>query len=57
MCCLWTPVPGTLMVEPTESEPKQELDRFIEAMERIHAEITAIINGTADKACWFRCFT
>ena len=43
------PVPGTLMVEPTESEPKKELDRFIEAMERIHAEITAIIKGTADK--------
>ena len=43
------PVPGTLMVEPTESEPKEELDRFIEAMERIHAEITAVINGTADK--------
>ena len=43
------PVPGTLMVEPTESEPKEELDRFIEAMEHIHAEITAIINGTADK--------
>lgn len=41
------PVPGTLMVEPTESEPKEELDRFIEAMERIHAEITAVINGTA----------
>lgn len=43
------PVPGTLMVEPTESEPKKELDRFIEAMEHIHAEITAIINGRADK--------
>lgn len=43
------PVPGTLMVEPTESEPKEELDRFIEAMEHIHAEITAIINGRADK--------
>ncbi len=43
------PVPGTLMVEPTESEPKGELDRFIEAMEHIHAEITAIINGTVDK--------
>lgn len=43
------PVPGTLMVEPTESEPKEELDRFIEAMERIHAEIMAVINGTADK--------
>lgn len=43
------PVPGTLMVEPTESEPKEELDRFIEAMEKIHAEIMAVINGTADK--------
>ncbi len=43
------PVPGTLMVEPTESEPLEELDRFIEAMEHIHAEITAIINGTVDK--------
>lgn len=42
------PVPGTLMVEPTESESKNELDRFIEAMSCIHAEITAIINGKAD---------
>lgn len=42
------PVPGTLMVEPTESEPKNELDRFIEAMTCIHAEIMAIINGKAD---------
>ncbi|RBP62205.1 glycine dehydrogenase (decarboxylating) alpha subunit /glycine dehydrogenase (decarboxylating) beta subunit [Brevibacterium sanguinis] len=36
------PVPGTLMVEPTESEDKSELDRFIEAMRSIHAEIEAI---------------
>ena len=49
------PVPGTLMVEPTESEPKTELDRFIEAMERIHAEITAIINGTACLLYTSRC--
>lgn len=43
------PVPGTLMVEPTESEPREELDRFIQAMEHIHAEIMAVINGGADK--------
>lgn len=36
------PVPGTLMVEPTESEDKAELDRFIEAMRSIRAEIDAI---------------
>ncbi|QQB15361.1 aminomethyl-transferring glycine dehydrogenase [Brevibacterium casei] len=36
------PVPGTLMVEPTESEDKVELDRFIEAMRTIRAEIDAI---------------
>jgi glycine dehydrogenase len=42
------PVPGTLMVEPTESEPKAELDRFIEAMRCIHAEISDIISGKAD---------
>src|SRR5699024_11001975 len=36
------PVPGTLMVEPTESEDKAELDRFIEAMRTIRAEIDAI---------------
>ena len=39
------PVPGTLMVEPTESENLEELDRFIEAMESIHAEIQEIIDG------------
>ncbi len=43
------PVPGTLMVEPTESEPLSELDRFIEAMIAIRKEITEIENGKADK--------
>ncbi len=42
------PVPGTLMIEPTESEPKEELDRFIEAMTAIRREIREIENGTAD---------
>lgn len=36
------PVAGTLMIEPTESEPKAELDRFIEAMLTIHAEIKKV---------------
>ncbi|WP_153074243.1 aminomethyl-transferring glycine dehydrogenase [Paraburkholderia bonniea] len=43
------PVPGTLMVEPTESESKEELDRFIEAMISIRNEIRAIEAGTADR--------
>jgi len=43
------PVPGTMMVEPTESESKAELDRFCEAMIGIHAEIKAIESGQADK--------
>jgi glycine dehydrogenase len=43
------PVPGTLMVEPTESESKQELDRFCEVMEKIHSEIIEVENGEADK--------
>jgi glycine dehydrogenase len=43
------PVAGTMMVEPTESESKAELDRFCDAMIRIHAEITAIESGKADK--------
>ncbi len=43
------PVPGTMMVEPTESESKSELDRFCEAMMGIHAEIKAIESGAADK--------
>jgi glycine cleavage system P protein (glycine dehydrogenase) len=42
------PVAGTLMVEPTESESKYELDRFCDAMISIHAEITAIETGAAD---------
>src|SRR6185369_1176668 len=43
------PVAGTVMVEPTESESKQELDRFCEAMISIHAEIAAIESGRSDK--------
>ena len=42
------PVHDTLMVEPTESESKEELDRFCEAMIAIHAEIKAIESGQAD---------
>ncbi len=42
------PVAGTLMVEPTESESKYELDRFCEAMISIHAEMTAVETGSAD---------
>ena len=44
------PVHGTLMVEPTESESKQELDRFIDAMNSIFEEIKAIERGEADKS-------
>ncbi|MGA2496987.1 MAG: aminomethyl-transferring glycine dehydrogenase [Tepidisphaeraceae bacterium] len=44
------PVPGTLMIEPTESEPKAELDRFIDAMIHIRQEIAAIESGKADRA-------
>lgn len=43
------PVPGTLMVEPTESESKAELDRFIAAMISIREEIRAIENGAMDR--------
>ncbi len=43
------PVPGTVMIEPTESEPKAELDRFCDAMVSIYQEITEIENGSADK--------
>ncbi len=39
------PVAGTLMVEPTESEPKEELDRFIAAMKSIRAEIDRVASG------------
>jgi glycine dehydrogenase len=43
------PVYGTLMVEPTESESLQELDRFIEAMQSILKEIKDVENGRADR--------
>ncbi|MFZ9220710.1 MAG: aminomethyl-transferring glycine dehydrogenase [Sediminibacterium sp.] len=43
------PVPGTIMIEPTESEDKGELDRFCDALLSIHAEIKAIENGSFDK--------
>jgi glycine dehydrogenase len=43
------PVPGTLMVEPTESEPLKELDRFIGAMIAIREEISKIEEGKASK--------
>ena len=43
------PVPGTLMVEPTESEPKGELNRFCEAMIAIREEIREIEQGKADR--------
>ncbi len=42
------PVPGTLMVEPTESEPREELDRFCDALIAIRREIQAVIDGTVD---------
>jgi glycine dehydrogenase len=42
------PVAGTLMIEPTESEPQEELDRFCEAMIAIRGEIQAVIDGKAD---------
>ncbi|HUP01156.1 MAG TPA: aminomethyl-transferring glycine dehydrogenase [Gemmatimonadota bacterium] len=44
------PVPGTMMVEPTESEPRAELDRFVEAMIGIREEIREIEEGAADRA-------
>ncbi|WP_372012558.1 aminomethyl-transferring glycine dehydrogenase [Pseudoxanthomonas sp. 10H] len=43
------PVPGTLMVEPTESESLHELDRFIDAMIEIREEIRAIEDGRLDR--------
>ena len=43
------PVAGTLMIEPTESESKEELDRFAEALINIKYEIDEIANGKADK--------
>ena len=44
------PEPGTLMVEPTESEPLEELDRFCEAMLAIRSEIKDIVEDRADRA-------
>jgi glycine dehydrogenase len=44
------PVAGTLMIEPTESEPKVELDRFCDAMIAIRKEIAEVEAGLADKA-------
>jgi glycine cleavage system P protein (glycine dehydrogenase) len=43
------PVPGTMMIEPTESESKEELDRFCDAMIAIREEIRAVETGTADR--------
>ncbi len=43
------PVAGTMMIEPTESEPKHELDRFCDAMISIHAEIEAVAAGKTDR--------
>ena len=43
------PVAGTMMIEPTESESKTELDRFCDAMISIHGEIQEVISGTADR--------
>ncbi len=43
------PVPGTLMIEPTESESKEELDRFCDALISIRAEIAEIERGEADR--------
>jgi glycine dehydrogenase len=43
------PVAGTLMIEPTESESKEELDRFCDAMISIHAEMMDIRDGRADR--------
>jgi glycine dehydrogenase len=42
------PVPGTMMVEPTESESKEELDRFCDALISVHGEIQAIESGQID---------
>jgi glycine dehydrogenase len=44
------PVPGTFMIEPTESETKSELDRFCAAMIAIHEEMREVATGEADKA-------
>ncbi|MCM2273350.1 MAG: aminomethyl-transferring glycine dehydrogenase [Candidatus Didemnitutus sp.] len=43
------PVPGTLMIEPTESETKTELDRFCDVLISIHGEMAAVASGASDK--------
>ncbi len=43
------PVPGTLMIEPTESETKTELDRFCDVLISIHGEMAAVASGESDK--------
>ena len=43
------PVPGTIMIEPTESEGKEELDRFIDALLSIRKEIEGVTSGHLDK--------
>ncbi|MEM7383507.1 MAG: aminomethyl-transferring glycine dehydrogenase [Verrucomicrobiota bacterium] len=43
------PVPGTMMIEPTESESREELDRFCDAMISIYGEIQQVANGEADR--------
>ena len=43
------PVPGTLMVEPTESETKTELDRFCDTLTSIHGEMAAVASGESDR--------
>src|SRR5438094_182945 len=43
------PVAGTMMIEPTESEPKHELDRFCDAMISIHGEIEGVAKGKQDR--------
>jgi glycine dehydrogenase len=43
------PVAGTIMIEPTESEPKEELDKFCDALIHIRKEVQEIIDGKADK--------
>ncbi len=43
------PVPGTFMIEPTESESKTELDRFCDALISIHGEMQAVATGESDK--------
>ncbi|MEO9872368.1 aminomethyl-transferring glycine dehydrogenase [Ekhidna sp.] len=42
------PVPGTMMIEPTESEVQEELDRFCDAMIAVRAEVQEVIDGVAD---------